>query len=62
MCTVVTSDSSIAFYEESLLSSQKANKKSKKKEEQTKESGPSLDLNICLGPKLDPNCPPYTPS
>eukprot|EP00978_Attheya_sp_CCMP212_P032462 scaffold126870_cov35-Attheya_sp.AAC.1 len=33
-----------------------------KKEEQTKESGPSFDLNIRLGPKLDPNMPLHASS
>jgi hypothetical protein len=39
---------------------QKANeKRSEKKEKQTKESGPTFDPNIRLGPMLDPNMPLY---
>eukprot|EP00978_Attheya_sp_CCMP212_P015474 scaffold39928_cov45-Attheya_sp.AAC.6 len=41
--------------------SQKADQsRSEKKEEQTKESGPSFDLNTRLGSKLDPNMPLHT--
>jgi hypothetical protein len=36
-------------------------KRSEKKEEQTKESCPSFDPNICLGPKLDPQMCLYMP-